>query len=253
MARVLFITAYKDIGRSNWKASMPRSNGWYLYWFHFLAKITAPLICFCEPEIEEKIKANGFTKCYPYEPEHTFFNRLPKQKEIIESKEYYDLIKHRDNPECHIPEYNIVNHNKVLFIQRAKKMFPDYTHYAWIDFGYLREQDNVPKELNFDPVSYDKIEYSAFEFPKDIKTPREHCATPNDPIQGSMFICPSDLVEWYVDTYTAMVEYYESINLVDDDQALVVHIHKAHPEKFKITITDRWFALLAQYDPTNKH
>ena len=248
---VLFISAFKDIGRGDWNLPKERTNGWYLYWFSFLARLPAKLILFCESEIAEHVESEyGFKKTYPYEAENTFFTRLERQRKILESPDFRKLVRDRDSPECHIPEYNVATHNKALFVQRAKNMFPEYTHYAWIDFGYFREEHFVPKALNFNSVK-SNIEFSSFDLERDIPSPQENVTINHDPIQGSMFICPKDMVDWYAKEYTNMVDHFESLGIVDDDQAIVVQMYKKFPEKFTMTRKDDWFVLIKDYEVTD--
>ena len=58
-----------------------------------------------------------------------------------------------------IPEYNIVNHNKVIFLKRAKSLFPNYSHYSWIDFGFLREDKYIISNFNWKLLNNYKIEF----------------------------------------------------------------------------------------------
>jgi len=248
---VLFITAFKDIGRGDWTLPKARTNGWYLYWFSFLAKLPANLILFCDSDIAKQIEEErGFKNSYPYEAEQTFFTRLDRQRQIMESPDFRKLVRDRDSPECHIPEYNIATNNKALFVQRAKNMFPDYTHYAWIDFSYFREEQFIPNALNFDCVK-STIEFSAFEIQHDIPGPRENVSINHDPIQGGLFICPKDMVDWYAEEYTHMVDHFESLGVVDDDQAIVLQMYKKFPEKFTMTRKDEWFDLIKDYQVTD--
>ena len=89
----------------------------------------------------------GFNETYPYYPNETFFSLHHQTNEIMHSSAYKKLVNHRSNPENTSPSYNIVNWNKILFVNRASLMFPHYTHYIWTDFGYFRNQAMVPTEV----------------------------------------------------------------------------------------------------------
>lgn len=248
--RVLFISAFKDLGRSEWN-HYKRTTEQYIEYFGNLLKCNLNLICFCEEPISKILNDKyNFNKTYSYDKDDTFYKYLDIDTEIINSNDFNKLIEHRKNhPECFSPEYNIVNHNKVLFIQRAKKMFPSYSHYVWIDFGYLRNSNQSIIEINENNLPT-KIKYSSMFIPKlsEIPNPIESCCLAPEIIQGSMFIVPSSLVDWYAEKYTKMIEYYQSLNIVDDDQGLVLQIYKQNPEYFELYVTKEWFTLLYTLD-----
>jgi hypothetical protein len=246
---IIFVTAYKDLGRENWKG-FERSREDYINYFKKLYRNHIRLICFCEEEISDILnKELGFKNCYPYDSEHTYYRYLEKEKEIMNSNDFKNIVSHRkEHPECCIPEYNIVNHNKVIFLQRAKNMFPEYTHYSWIDFGCIRNDDNI--FVNFDWTELKpQIHYSAFYKPNvdDIKCPKDICVDAPTILQGSIFIVPNNLVDWYVDTYTSTLEWFHQLNLVDDDQGVIIQIYKKHSDKFILHTTNEWFKLLHSF------
>jgi hypothetical protein len=248
---VIFVTAFKDIGRENWK-NFERSENDYLNYFQNLIKLNIRLICFCENDLADIIKNKfNFHSIYPYDQQNTFYKYLDIETNIINSENFKNLIKHRNDPECNKPQYNIVNHNKVLFIKRAKEMFPNYSHYAWIDFGYLRNTDNNYSNFDFNNLP-SKINYATFNIPVKILDPKELCIYPNNPIQGSLFIVPSNKIEWFVTEYDNMLLHYHSLNIVDDDQAIILQLYKKYPEEFILSIKDKWFDLINDYKSDNK-
>ena len=250
---VLFITAFKDINRGSW-AIFTRSIQDYLSWFKNLTQTPIKLICYCDEDIKQHIvKECEFTDVYPYDAEETFFKYIDKEKSIMESEYFKHLIAHRCKPEVNRPGYNIVNHNKFVFVQRAKNMFPNYSHYSWIDFGYIREKTSIPQTLDFRTLDDIKVIYSAFwePNPDHIRAPVVQCQYPDDVIQGSMFIVPKNKVDWLLEEYTKMVMYYFENNLVDDDQALIMQLYKQHHTEFTLIIRENWFELLNYYASTN--
>ena len=247
---VLFISAFKDLNRGEWDKGFTRPVDTYLKWFSNLTKLPIRLICYCEESIKTRLHSElEFFNTYPYEPEDTFLKFLDKEADIMNSSSYKDLVKRRNDPETNRPGYNLVNHNKVVFIKRAANMFPGYTHYAWIDFGYLREEIKESVCFDFNILS-DNITFAGFSrpHPSEIKTPREYCIDPGNTIlQGSHFILKKEDVEWYYEEYYKTVILYFNEGLVDDDQAIVLQIYKNNFNKFNIILTSCWFDLLDKF------
>ena len=247
---VLFVTAFKDLNRGEWGHGFTRSVDTYLKWFNNLTKLPIRLICFCDSIIEKRIHDEiGFFNTYPYDEQNTFLKFLDKEKEVMNSNYYKDLVKYRNDPETNKPGYNLVNHNKIIFIQKASNMFPGYSHYAWVDVGYIREEINESVSFDFNNLN-DKITFAGFSIPRveEIRTPQEYCFNPgNVIIQGSSFIIKKDDINWYFNEYYNMVIHYFNNNLVDDDQAIVLQIYKNNYSKFNIVVTSEWFTLLNIY------
>jgi hypothetical protein len=244
---VIFVTAFKNLNRHSWKG-FERSIDNYINYFENLSMIPIRLICYCEDNVRDILhKKLNFFNTYPYKSEETFYRFYDKEKSIMESLQFKNLIKHRDDPETNKPGYNLVNHNKIWFIKRTKNMFPNYTHYAWIDFGCIRSKDKIPQQLDFKLLSINKITYACDKCIniQDLLTPVEACKNINNQnLMGSEFFCPKDMVDWYYDEYYKMVMRYYANNLVDDDQEIVKQILRYHSDKFNLVATGEWFNLL---------
>jgi hypothetical protein len=245
----LFVTAFKDIGRNNWNAYYRRNIDEYFNNFGRLLKCGFKLICFCDYEIGEILKNKyNFNSIYSYDSDNTFFKYLNKQREIINSDYFNNLIKHRKlYPECSIPEYNIVNHNKVIFLKRAKQLFPNYTHYTWIDFGFMSEDQYIISNFNWNLLNNNKIQYSKL-CNKNIKyiDPITNCKEASELISGGSFIVPNQLIEWYCDEYEKMILYFQELNIVDDDQAICLQIYFKNIHLFFLSDTG-WFDIHKMY------
>jgi len=246
---VLFVTAFKDLGREDW-AGFKRPVSQYIEWFRNLSVLPIRLICFCDKDIESLLQNTcDFYNTYPYEEQTTFLQFIDKERDIMNSTDFKNIVRHRNDPETNKPGYNSVNHNKFWFIKKARSMLPNYTYYAWVDFGCYRERDAGSFQYDFSSLG-NKIVYGV---PKKIDivsllSPINACINMNNQcLFGSEFFCPSDLVEWYYNEYYNMVMYYYSQNLVDDDQEIVKQILKIHSDKFALIVTDGWFQLLKTF------
>jgi hypothetical protein len=209
------------------------------------------LICFAEDDIATIIQeTTGFDRIYSYDLPDTFYTKYIEQEDtIMKSSSFKDCIGSRCKyPEHSVPEYTMVNHIKTCFVRRAAHMFPDYLYYAWIDFGYIRHENLIPKSLNWEWLNDDKIHYASFETMNidDLNhypDPLECCQKAPDIIQGSMFIVPHHLTEWYEQCYENMLQHYQTLNLADDDQAVVLQLYKKYPQIFHFHAIPRWFGI----------
>ena len=247
---VIFVTAFKNLNRHNWEG-FERSVDNYINYFENLTMIPIRLVCFCEDEIKTVLHNKlQFYNTYPYKPEETFFRFIEKETSIMGSLQFKNLVKHRNDPETNKPGYNLATHNKAWFIKRSKEMFPNYTHYAWIDFGYIRTKNNIPQQLDFTHLPDNKILFSTmkpFQIDK-LLNPIEACININNQtLIGGIYFCPKDMVDWYYQEYYNMVMNYYANNLVDDDQEIVKQLLKKHRDKFNLVATGAWFELLNQF------
>lgn len=248
MAKVLCVTAFKDIQRGSWSgqhSEWKRTNDEYINWFENLIKSPIDIICFCDESIAKVIhEKTGFTKLYPYCDDDTFFRHIEQERNIMNSIEYKNALVHRiRHPEHSIPEYNMVQHSKTSFVRRAAEMFPKYSHIAWVDFGYIRESSKIPKIVEWDNIVNDSINYACFHSldPSHIPEQLNMCIHAPSILQGSMFVLPRHLAFWYEKKYEEILFEYHRLNLADDDQALALQVFKKYPDKFKFHIIPDWF------------
>ena len=243
MISVLCVTAFKDINRDKWsEKGVPHSRGTdkYLEWFSNLKNLPLNLICFADEPIASQIRNRTFfNNIYPYNERDTFFKYIEFEKRVMNSPYYKGLVASTGSwPEHSVPEYNIVNHNKVNFVRRAYEINPGYTHYAWIDFGFQRNPSSEP--LKWDHILNNSINY-AIDKPlryNEIPDPETICRNPEtgNIIQGALFTVPASLVRWYENAYEKALQHYYSKNLADDDQSVALLVVKNNPEKFRLHV-----------------
>jgi hypothetical protein len=251
MNDILFITAFKDIGRDNWNAYYQRKIDEYIEQFGRLIKCGFNLICFCEYDIAVILREMyDFKNVYAYDFENTFFKYLKEEREIINSEDFNNLINHRKYyPECTIPEYNIVNHNKVIFLKRAKDLFQNYSHYSWIDFGFMREDKYIIKKFSWNNLDKNRIQHSILCSNKNIEyiSPIDNCIQAKEIFTGGVFIVPNHLIEWYLKKYEEILKEFRLLNIVDDDQAVYLQIYLKYRYLFNLSET-KWFDMLKMYE-----
>ena len=163
---------------------------------------------------------------------------------------YRKLVGGRTLIELNNPQYTLITHNKIIFIERAARAFPHYDVYAWVDFGHFRNADSIKGIELFNP-----------DLLRDLTTVRLDIATSTltaseiptaidvlveDPliIRACAFFVPRAVVSTFVTLYKQMLDAYQAQGIANDEQALLLECIKAQPHLFSFTHTTNWFRLL---------
>jgi hypothetical protein len=105
-----------------------------------------PLVVYTNSTMREKILER---KCLPdtiflldLKNVETFLTEpyLSREAEIMASVDYMEKIplRRKPAPEHTNPEYTLLTHSKISFVNHSHKLFPRFMYYAWIDFGYIK-------------------------------------------------------------------------------------------------------------------
>jgi hypothetical protein len=250
-SNICFVTAFKDIGRNNWKTHK-RTMDEYLQYFYKMAKnMKYNLIVYVDDNIKEKILkelGNNYKNIIIENINNveTFLQTyLDKEREIIDSVEFKSKLPSNRlgfHPETYIPEYNLINHSKINFICHTKKNFPNYHFYSWIDFGYVRNVNDIPKNIskNID----EKIIYQNLNnIPNERIDENEVLKIDKTYICGSTFLVHHSLVETFKRLYEEKIKQWQKNYISDDDQSLVLQIYYENKDLFKLFYNNDWFQL----------
>lgn len=256
MNDIIFITAFKDIGRSSWKNNFQRYTIVYIqYFMNLVNNIDYKLIVYVNGNIYEflkKINLNNNITIINSTDVDTFYKKyIDKYNEVMNS----DLFKVKlnpqrlENPECWSADYNLINHSKINYIQHAKNNYPDYNYYAWIDFGCIRDIKNVPKNIDYSKLDNSKLLFQCINNP-DIHP--KHSAEDMLKVEyifiaGSQFIIPNKLVEKYLELYENKLNELLTNNICDDDQSIILQIYYENKELFSLINLLDWFTLFSNY------
>lgn len=250
---ILFVTAYKDIGRSNWEYYR-RNNDEYIECFLNMANnIEYNLVVFINDDIRQLLVSHGFCpkpNIFFYDlPEDTFLTKYGQiENDIINSAEYKSKIptKRQTCPEHWCSEYNLINHSKINFVRSAKDLHPGYDFYSWLDFGCMYHIEDVPKNSDISQLTKGKIRYIACDQPPESPVSEETMLAYNGVyITGSMFVTDSDFVEEYERLYDKKLQDWHSRGICDDDQSLILQLYFDNPDIFEL-IYAPWFTLFRQ-------
>ena len=247
---IIFITAYKDIGRNTWH-KFNRSNEIYFNNFILLCNnIKYTLLVYIENNIREQILINYSFNTdniifKDYHSVSTYLDKYLKNDKIIMSSDIYKdkIPPHRkNNPEHIYSEYNLVNHNKINFVSDAKKTYPNYAFYSWIDFGYIQDIESVPQNINTHALPH-KIIYQCINIPINYINPNEMLANDIIFITGSAFIIHRSLVDYFEIIYEQKIIEWQKNYISDDDQNLVLQLYYENSHLFHLIQNYIWFLL----------
>jgi protein YibB len=260
MKNITIVTAFYDIGRDLWN-NYGRKTSTYFECFKLLCQLKNKIIVFSE----EKFRPYFDEIIENYKSDLIVFYQdiIKTNTELISNIKKSQLNLQRiggldDNgnpPEYWSPEYVLVNFLKSQFCISAIEKVTDIDEIvAWIDFGYLKKQEQIPESKLWNYQFSDKIHlWSIKNIPKQIDllyTIRSNTVY----IQGCHIVATKN--KWYKlnELINKQLSTLLSNNLVDDDQTLLLMSYASEPENFKIyneTINYQdlgWFFILQYYN-----
>jgi hypothetical protein len=252
--KILWVTCFRNIGRENWSwGSRPMEE--YIECFKRLIGPLAPdLVCFTDESVP-------YDRTFPFDIADTIIPGLyERQKQILADPEFIRIVPEhlRGVPEYTTPDYSLTLCSKPSFLRRAYEMFPNYSHYAFIDFGYAKRAEDSPTS----PVTKlsDKIVISSFRTFEtgDELTMSEFCSENeykynwNNPkailnggglygIVGNLFIVPKKYTHWLESEMKRAIERNQEQGLVagHDEPTWLSIIHDFR-NRFDIRIKHSW-------------
>ncbi len=246
----MLVTAFLDLKREEWKVHQ-RSKEEYIKYFHLLVYSTEYPIClFVEPSFESYLislkKLPSHVSIYSIHNVDTFLTKyIEVEKNIIQSDEYQSMIpqSRKIHPEHWNAEYNLLNHSKINFIQKASELYPQISFFSWIDFGFVRHLYHTPKNIDTSLLPNDKIIRQVFKIPSQKFTPEEMLTKDDIFFTGAPFILHRNMICLYHDIYEKKLLEFQQKRIVDDDQNVSLQIYYDHPDIFENIICDEWFEL----------
>jgi glycosyltransferase involved in cell wall biosynthesis len=262
--KILWVTAFRDIKRDTWPLATRTIEEYFTYFQHLIEPIGKELVCFIDEPHAERVRKLG-VRTLPYDIEDTYIPKhYPRHKELIDSRAFHHLLPEhlRDQAEYTIPDYALTLYSKQCFIRRASDLFPEYTHYAWIDFGYARSKDDVESFSNiYKNVPNDQIYISSFrrldfdenhepvlgDWGSDIVEPHNWnnwllwMRAPMWIIQGNLWFVPKKLTHWVEEQMDRSIERQHAAGLiVSHEEPLWLPIIHDFRSRFKINIKTDW-------------
>jgi protein YibB len=263
MNEITIVTAFFDIGRSNWTPDkglphyLHRTTETYMQRFGHMAKLNNPMIIFTSKEFAkdiEFIRQNKPTDVLVVDFENNFTKLRNEIQKIQNNTEFQSKINPMQvkNPEYWSADYVLVNMLKSSFVNQAIKQDLVKTDLvAWLDFGYCREEStrNGVESWQY-PFDTNKIHFFNL---KDWKngTYIENVIFNNDVhITGPCIVAGKQMWPALEALVHHNLEELFKNNLVDDDQTLLLMSYLQKPELFELhkVNSNDWFIVFKEYN-----
>jgi protein YibB len=252
MSDITIVTAFFDIGRSNWNKTIhnvetphyiPRSTELYFSYFENLSKMKNDMIIFCDEQNVnriENIRKNNApesnTTVISTNFQETVKNMKPTIEKIQRQPEYYKFVDDPRMPEYWNADYVLVNYMKTDFVNHAYDNAIIKTNLAaWLDFGYVRNPEMLPDTLLWEyDFDSDKMHYF-IKRPMDFGRPIFDIVRTNSVyIMGCHIVGGKD--PWLKHKHMNMRSMGSLLDcgLVDDDQTILLMNYRANPKMFDL-------------------
>lgn len=271
MDNITIVTAFFDIGRGNlptvkYGKVLPfyqhRSVDTYFEYFSLLAKLKNPMVIFTTPDLVDKVKEirikNGFTHdktvvvaMDSYLPS-TWDSIKDRVESVMISDDYINKIVNPELIEYWHSDYVLVNILKSYYVQFAINAgFINTDLAAWIDFGYVRIEDTLPKSLEW-KYNFDKEKIHLFNM-RDIEPKRpisDIVSTGDVYIQGCHIIAGKDRWKDLYELVYKNLDIMLKTGLSDDDQTFLLLSYLTKPEIFELRYNspNDWFRVFKDYN-----
>ena len=256
---VLWVTAFKDFGRENWSVSQRPGH---LYFDQFERIRHLDPVCFTD---DPRVTCD---RKYPFDESDTFFGKKDlyhRHMNILNSPEFWKKCppgRKYDGAEYTYPEYSLICFSKTSFLRRASEMFPGYTHYAWIDFGFYKTPEAcIPsyQDIPRDQVYISSCRMLTFshenepvygEWGSTDSQQANHDHNWNNPqlivkhqhwiIQANSYLVPRHMTHWLEQQMEYAVERHYELGIVGHDEPIFHSIIHDFPKRFKVNIKTEW-------------
>lgn len=253
MNKISIVTAFYDIGRGDWKTTVEKNGGplpHYLersvekYIDHFtrMCELENEIIVFTSAELATKLEAiSPKIKVVEYD----YFNIHLKTREQIEKIQTDPKFIRRinpyqvRNPEYWSKDYVGVTSLKAFFVSESYRRGLITNEWAaWVDFGYCRDEEHVPKSKKWDfDFTPGKMHFFNYRDPEKSRAMEQiQLAVLNNIVYiiGGVFVGEKE--QWQM-LEKAMDESQRTLfenELVDDDQGLLLMSYFRQPEKYEL-------------------
>ena len=259
--KLLWVTGFKDLGRDKWNCPRP-----FEMYFEYFDRIKGlDLVCFADEPWASIIKERtGLARVLPWNESDTFWSKyIDKQREIIEDPVFQASTPMPDAlwPGTTRPEYGLVCATKTCLVRRASELFPEYTHFGWIDFGWAKEQSVAPppryvcdrlvcedkimigsaRDLFFDAdgepmygafASTDRSQASRYNW----NNPRLVLREMHWRIHGNLYVVPKHLTHWLEKKMEWAIQRHHVNRIADQDEPYMLTIVHDFPSKFHVHV-----------------
>ena len=257
---IIFVSAFRDIGRGKFGGRFRRTNDAYFSYFIRLANGIDKrhiLVCFIEEEHSNAMKKiNNFTSnilFLPLQGMYTIYDQfLDIETKVMNSTEYKSKIPgfRQANVEHVYPAYNLVNHAKISYVSQVRyKLFTNYSYYCWIDFGFMQPEvpaDWVPKEIDYTKLYPNKVVVHYLKPPPPTVTDIQMLTSNAVYVCGTTLIYHRDAISKFENLYIDKLKDMYNQSMCDDDQHVLTLLYVTHPDIFHGYRND-WFRIFVDH------
>lgn len=260
MNDITIVTAFYEIGRGNWNY-YTRDTSYYFECFERLCQLKNKIIVFSEikfkPEFDRIIseKKSNLVVIYEeiFETNKNLLKKIRKaQKNLQKMGGLFDSGK---PPEYWCPEYVLVNYLKSYFCLTAIEQINDIDDMvSWIDFGYIKKQQQIPESKIWKYNFNDKIHlWNIQDIPNKLNV-LDTIKTNNVYIQGCHIVTSKRKWFYLNKLINEQLNNLLINSLVDDDQTLLLLSYKFNPQEFVLHREDvddqdlDWFFIFKYYN-----
>jgi hypothetical protein len=219
---ITIVTAFYDIDRANW-ISHSRSTEEYFRCFKLLCQLKNNIIVFTQKKYEiifNEIQLEIKNNLYIFYDDDIINDSIYMDKiiQVQNNINYIKGIKNRNCPEYWNAQYVLINFLKSQFCINAIEKFENIDDIvAWVDFGYVKKESQIPISKTWIYDFDDKIQiWCIRDIPKKIRLTKI-IKTNTVYVQGCHIVAKKD--KWVImnKLMKEQMEYLLKINLMDDD------------------------------------
>jgi len=263
---VTLVTFFYDINREQWDKSSKNIINDYLIPFKEYLKYDFRIIVYIDKRYYEtlismiELKSNIII--YPIDENWLNNNiwtwsKLERETEIMNSEEYKNLVRTRIGmgyPENTKPEYTIITNSKIDIINFAiENDIIDCDYYMWVDFGYFQNKTAEKYMPNSGKINLDLLNLNTVNIccvnkidlnDKDILFTLKNAP---EKIGAYLFFGNKIKLKEFQLMCHKWLEYFQSINIADDEQHIWLQCFFEKPELFTEHVFGSWHLGLKKF------
>jgi protein YibB len=248
------VTSLYDIGRGKWDNVFRRSHEEYLKYFENVLLLDCNIIIYIDekdlntvqifrskidPTFKKtKIVLSPFTKLEAFEKFYLKCNKVMNSDFFIKNR------WENHTPEMIYPEYNIINFNKVSFLEKSiQDNWFNSEYFIWMDAGFYHSK--FPQEYRYKQypdvnkikiLDDNKIHFLTLTEEIELKSYFD----PRVSITGSMFAGKAQPILKLKKLCFETIEEFLNSNAINDDQTIYAFSYMKDPNLFNLQKND-WF------------
>jgi protein YibB len=253
MSKISIVTAFYDIGRSDWSMDVHKNGGplphylqrsteKYIEHFKRMCEIDTEIIVYTSSDLASKLgEISPNVKVVEYDYFNIHKELRDKIEEIQTSPEFIKRINPYQvrNPEYWSKDYVGVTSLKAFYVSDAfERGLITNEWAAWVDFGYCRDAEHIPKtkkwEYDFTPGKMHFFNYRDPDINKKLEQIQLAVLNNIVYIIGGVFVGEKTQWKMLEDSMSKSMEFLMYNKLVDDDQGLLLSSYFMNPEMYEL-------------------